>query len=662
MAEKINYDILRKNLQTIRSAGGGQSAVDDYLAELGIDPKDISGMVPQARDAATLGNYARQIFGQGMALGLGDEIVGAMRGVVDAATSDKTFGKAISEGIDEERKEVKAFEQQYPERSLGLQLGGGLLTGGAGAARVGAMKAGQTIGPKIAQALKVGVPMGGAGGLGFSEGGLTPEGKFSPEGALSRGIGLGLGLGTGGALSAAVPLGTAAVGKYIAAPIARMMPGGAERQAKGLFREAAKEDELTSAAARKALDDMPPEAVVADVGGESMRDMARWAGSKFGGKASTKMLRERQEAQGWRVTDTLDELETRSLDDFLENTANLRRVQANKDYGKVYSREMPLNKDLKELLQNKKFQDIYEDAKELAKIDGIDLPDPFTVTEKGVKVFAKPDVRTLDYIKQQLDDEVNSLYRQGHSQKASKLKNLRDKLKDTMDDEIPEYKVARSNYAGYAAAEEASELGQKFIRSPRTRKPNWDKMGDHEKEAFRVGVVDELRFKVMTSPDGADVIKKIFGNKLARERLKSVFEPDDFATLEKRMLQEKAMFETHGKFGGSQTAVREMDVETAGKTAGVLSDVMKATLGDFGGAASLVGRVKARAGAPPEAVAKHLSTYLLNPDPMARAKALEILKVAPRLRQGGRLIPGALPGGLSGYAPNINPWTPRGRR
>ena len=92
MAEKINYDILRKNLQTIRSAGGGQSAVDDYLAELGIDPKDISGMVPQARDAATLGNYARQIFGQGMALGLGDEIVGAMRGVVDAATSDKTFG------------------------------------------------------------------------------------------------------------------------------------------------------------------------------------------------------------------------------------------------------------------------------------------------------------------------------------------------------------------------------------------------------------------------------------------------------------------------------------------------------------------------------------------------------------------------------------------
>jgi len=661
MAEKINYDILRKNLQTIRSAGGGQSAVDDYLAELGIDPKDISGMVPQARDAATLGNYARQIFGQGMALGLGDEIVGAMRGIVDAATSDKTFGKAISEGIDEERKEVKAFEQQYPERSLGLQLGGGLLTGGAGAARVGAMKAGQTIGPKIAQALKVGVPMGGAGGLGFSEGGLTPEGKFSPEGALSRGIGLGLGLGTGGALSAAVPLGTAAVGKYIAAPIARMMPGGAERQAKGLFREAAKEDELTSAAARKALDDMPPEAVVADVGGESMRDMARWAGSKFGGKASTKMLRERQEAQGWRVTDTLDELETRSLDDFLENTANLRRTQANKDYGVVYSREVPVTPELAELMENPVFQEMYRKAGRLAKYDNVKLP-KLVKTEEGITTYAKPTVRSLDYMKQALDDKVNKLYRGGSGQEASKAKALRDNLRDVMDDAIPEYKVARSNYAGYAAAEEAADLGKKFIQSPRTRTPNWNKMGDHEKEAFRVGVVDELRFKVMTSPDGADVIKKIFGNKLARERLKSVFEPDDFATLEKRMLQEKAMFETHGKFGGSQTAVREMDVGTAGKTAGVMSDVLRATAGDLGGAASLVGRVKARAGAPPEAVAKHLSSYLLNPDPMARAKALEILKVAPRLRQGGRLIPGALPGGLSGYAPNINPWTPRGRR
>ena len=661
MAEKINYDILRKNLQTIRSAGGGQSAVDDYLAELGIDPKDISGMVPQARDAATLGNYARQIFGQGMALGLGDEIVGAMRGVVDAATSDKTFGKAISEGIDEERKELKAFEQQYPYKTLGLQLGGGLLTGGAGAARVGVMKAGQTIGPKIAQALKVGVPMGGAGGVGFSEGGLTPEGKFSLEGALNRGVGLGLGMGTGGALSAAVPLGTAAVGKYIAAPIARMMPGGAERQAKGLFREAAKEDELTSAAARKALDDMPPEAVVADVGGESMRDMARWAGSKFGGKASTKMLRERQESQGWRVTDTLDELETRSLDDFLENTANLRRTQANRDYGAVYSKDVPVTPELIEILENPMFQAMYRKAETLAKYDKVKLP-KLVIKEEGVTTYAQPSVRNLDYMKQALDDKVNKLYRSGSGQEASKAKALRDNLRDVMDDAIPEYKVARSNYAGYAAAEEAAELGKKFILSPRTRKPNWNKMGDHEKEAFRVGVVDELRFKVMTSPDGADVIKKIFGNKLARERLKSVFEPDDFATLEKRMLQEKAMFETHGKFGGSQTAVREMDVETTGKTAGVLSDVLSASQGNPMAAASLVGRVKARAGAPPEAVAKHLSRYLLNPDPMARAKALEILKVAPRLRQGGRLIPGALPGGLSGYAPNINPWTPRGRR
>ena len=650
MAEKINYDILRKNLQTIRSAGGGQSAINDYLAELGIDPKDISGMVPQARDAATLGNYARQIFGQGLFLGLGDEMVGAMRGVVDAATSDKPYGKAISEGIDEERKEIKAFEQQYPKTALGLQLGGGLLTGGVGAARVGAMKAGQTIGQKIAQGLKVGVPLGATGGLGYSEGGLVP-----------RAIGTGIGAATGGVLGAGIPIATTAAGKYIAAPIARMMPGGAERQAKGLFREAAKEDELTFAAARKALDDMPPEAVVADVGGESMRDMARWAGSKFGGKASTKMLRERQEAQGWRVTDTLDELETRSLDDFLENTANLRRTQANKDYGVVYSKEVPVTPELAEILENPMFQAMYRKAETLAKYDKVKLP-KLVITEEGVTTYAQPSVRHLDYMKQALDDKVNKLYRSGSGQEATKAKALRDNLRDVMDDAVPEYKVARSNYAGYAAAEDAAELGKKFILSPRTRKPNWNKMGDHEKEAFRVGVVDELRFKVMTSGDAADVIKKIFGNKLARERLKSVFDPDDFATLEKRMLQEKAMFETHGKFGGSQTAVREMDVETAGKTAGVLSDVLRATAGDLRGAASLVGRVKARAGAPPEAVAKHLSGYLLNPDPMARARALDILKVAPLLRSRGRLIPGALPGGLSGYAPNINPLTPRGNR
>jgi len=610
---------------------------------------------PAGADPDTFANNLRQLLGQGLALGFGDEIEGAVRGAYESVTTDAPIKQAMGRSIDLIREQNRAFEKEFPLRSLGLQVAGGALTGGLGAARAGALRT-AGIGRKALTGAKIGGVTGAAAGAGFGEGGPVER---IPGAAVGGTAGLGLG--------AVAPLVGPGLAKA-AAPIGRILPGGAKRQAKGWLRTAAREDELTGEAAEGALRDMPPEAVLADVGGESMRDLARWSGTKFGGKKAAQMLKERQEGQGYRVSEAIDErLSKTALVDFLEDVGRKRQRDAQKQYGSVYDTEVPLTDELKNLLENKRFQKFYAKAKALAEYDGIDLPDPFTKTEAGA-IFARPSMRTLDYIKQAMDDRVGALYKAGHGTEAGKAKALRNRLRDHLDEVVPEYKDARSVYAGHSAAMDAAELGDRFIMSPKkisTRQLN--DMGAHEREAFRVGVADALRYKVMSAPDAADVTKRIFGNKLARKRLESVFEtPEDFAKFRLSIENEVKMFETQARVRlGSRTAPMLEDVKTFEKPAALVGDVLHAARGTPLGFTQALGGLLSRVKAPPEAVAKHLTGMLLSPDPAAKIAAIKIMQGGQSFpRRAGSLLSGAAgrygaPGasGLLGATP-YNPFMP----
>jgi len=634
---------IRKNLNILDEKGASIADINSYLKMENITSdwvKENIGM-DVISDSDTFLNNLRLV-GQGASLGLADEIVGAGRGVYDSLTSDIPMKKAIDQGIDAERKNIKQFRGQYPKRAFALEMGGGLATGGLGAARVGALKAGQTLGRKMINSSKVGIPLGAASGAGYSEGG------FDEEGLKSRGLGSSIGATTGLAFGTAIPLVTK-IGTGIAKSVGRLLPKGAEYQAKGWMRNAAEQDGLTADAAKKAMDKMPEEAMIADVGGEEIKGLARNAATRFGGKEAAERLGQRQDAQGYRIAGSVDKnLSDTPLEDFIEETTKQRRLTANKNYAEVYSKEMPLNEGMKNLLQNKQFQKVYEKARGLAEYEGVNLPDAFQATGKGA-VFAKPDVRTLDYMKQALDDQINRLYRKGANTEAGKAKELRNNLRDLMDEAIPEYKKARSVYAGYAAAEEAAEVGRKFITSPTKVSPKvLNKMGEHEKEALKIGVADALRNKILSTQDGADVVKKIFGNKLARQRLEQIWgDKNKFANFEQTMKNEAKMHDTYSRINvGSRTGLISKDDETFKKAADGIGDAMNVFSGN---PIPLLSQFIDKAKPPPEAVAKHLSRYLLNPNPQARAEALRIISNAPRLRQAGRLPSAALPSGLGIY-------------
>jgi hypothetical protein len=631
-ARNISINDLRIDMEKLRKLA--PSLIPEYLQTLKIDPSWLGGRALK-EDFTTAANVARTGL-EGLSLGVSDEIIGTGRGLYKAATTDTPIGQAIDRGIDEERRQIKGFAKQNPIAAPLINLGGGLGTGVIGVGKTALMKAGVPLLKKMGEAAKVSVPMGAVAGTGYSEGG------FTPEGLIKRGTGGAVGAGAGLGFSVGLPLG-GALGRGALS----LIPGTAKHKAKTMMREAKQGDELDIEAARKQLAGMPEDAVVADVGGEGLKDLAGWAGREFGGKHAVKLMKKRQDEQGWRVADTLDTLEGQDLESFLKSVGTLRSAQAKRNYGKVYATKIELTPEIKELLRNEKFKEVYKEASDLALWGGIKLPRPF-VEKDGKLIFSKPTAETLDVVKQALDDKISRLYREGSNKAGDAAGEMRTKLINAMEKQIPGYKAARSAYAGSSAAMDAAELGRKFISTPRSRRHGsvWDELGEHEKEAFRVGVVDELKFQVLSAPDGADVARKIFGNKIMRERLKTIFGDDDFNMLKNKMEQEISMVQTQARFQGSPTGGRRQDADAIAKgVIGTAADMAKGNMS--------IDKISDLF-APNPAVAKHLSNWLLSSNPVLRNQALKIMSKPPRVSQGASMVGKVLPPALSAVAPNLS--------
>ena len=130
---------------------------------------------------------ARQAIGQGTLLGFGDEALGALRGVFkpgyDELGRPLATRDAINAAIDDERRINREYEERNPYKSLALQMGGGLLTGGVGAGRAGAFKAGEKLGTRMLRGSKAGAGVGTIAGIGMGEGNVLTK-----EGAMARAL------------------------------------------------------------------------------------------------------------------------------------------------------------------------------------------------------------------------------------------------------------------------------------------------------------------------------------------------------------------------------------------------------------------------------------------------------------------------------------------
>lgn len=572
---------------TIDVDGVGKVEVDEKFLDLSKDDQQtfLQKIVSQNRinnqkksdtnDDVTLGNVARAV-GQGLSLGFGDEIEAGLRtGFGFLGDYDKT--------VKDVRDDIKEFRDANAPLALGLEIGGGLLTGGLGAGRV----ASSALGRKILE--KAGTT--GFGGLvGAGEGAIAGAG--SAEGDLGdTALGALGGATLGGAFGATLPsvinLGGKALnrGAYaVGLKSDDAIQKGADEKVLQAFNRA----KLTPEDVQKSLDDaLVPDTMIADVGGEATRRLSRASANVSGEGAdiATKALDERQLGLGDQIADDVGSIlgGNKSSVEALEEIADRQKLNANNDYDKAFNldgKPVTVNSDkLKGFANLPAFDEAFDQARNLAKLDGFSFPDKINDFSKQANFSLKE----LHYIKMGVD-EVLGLAKRGNSKTSigkglqRGLNKKRAEFIKIIDDASPKvngessYKIARNKFAGDAKMAEAVEEGEKFFKyKPEELDRIISKMSASEKEAFRIGVADALRAKVENTRDLADAGKKIFGNKRQRNQLKATF-PDakSFEMFEKRMIERANQTITRARTGanqGSRTAPLMDDINDLGQDA-----------------------------------------------------------------------------------------------
>lgn len=140
-------------------------------------------------------------FVQGVTFGMGDELRGAVQGGI-AAAQGGDFGSAYGQVVDESRNALSHERKVNPWGSVAAEVAGAIPTGMAAGGQLAGR--GATLGMRALTSGAVGAGQGAAYGFGASEGDMAERAK-----------GAGVGAAFGGAVGAAVPLASNAIGQAI---------------------------------------------------------------------------------------------------------------------------------------------------------------------------------------------------------------------------------------------------------------------------------------------------------------------------------------------------------------------------------------------------------------------------------------------------------------
>jgi ElaB/YqjD/DUF883 family membrane-anchored ribosome-binding protein len=224
----------------------------------------------------------------------------------------------------------------------------------------------------------------------------------------------------------------------------------------------------------------------------------------------------------------------------------------------------PIDPDMVEIYKDPRFR------KALAK----------TRTELNLK-SSPTSTESLHKARQMLDEKINTLIKQESGTSASSYTELRSKITNFLHKVSPSIKTADNIFSGAKALENAQLRGLTFNRlRPEEVKRLYKDFSDSEKNAFKIGVKENLMKVVGETTDNVSEARKIFAKPDTRKKLKILFGDDDpgYNRFAKGMLDEIRVFETKARIlGGSKTDINVSDEANVLKKIG--SGAVSATLG-----------------------------------------------------------------------------------
>lgn len=386
--------------------------------------------------------------------------------------------------------------------------------------------------------------------------------------------------------------------------------------------------------------------MIGDVGGEPTKALARSAAniSPEARETLTEATRDRFLTQTNRTAKDIEGFFPGSVD-YTETIDALHRA-AKKANSPAYKRAYEqgssgiFNEELYNLMQAPAVQDAMKGVTKRAKNQEVygeprgKVVDPFAFNKDG-QLIAKEGMKATeanlaywDIVKQNLDDEVSSLYRAGRNGEAGDLSTLRNSLRDTLDDLVPSYKNARGTAKKFFGAENAFEAGINFNQATGNRQVSelfdaWKGFSAPEKELFARGYTSNLLQKVSKSKDGTSIVNQSFMGTSPADRAKNLMAlgKDRANALEARLRVEQMMDAMRPAVGGGSTTARQIAEYGLASGAG-------AGLGSFQDAASpgaIAGiMLKAGKGRIDSKVAEEVAKILTSRDPKLLKKLTDM--------------------------------------
>lgn len=557
-------------------------------------PRQYSQDNPFAGDAGPkprrFGLGALRPLTQGATLSWGDEIASGIRALAEGVVpGGPTMGEAYRASMDIEKEGLDKYRSAHPKTALGLELGGGLVSGLAATAATGGL-GGAALTPTLTRAIATGAGIGAMEGAGSASGGLGQR-------TLGAGKGAALGAATTGALGGA------------AKGVRKLLPIGPRKDLTKLAQAAADDETSLTAIANAGRTSTKP-LIAADLGGENLRGLTRALRTQPGPARNeiTEMVHERAGGAEERIINDLLEttgLKTRTnvvrtADDIIaERAANAAPL-----YEAAHSVAVKDDR-IRKFLKIPQFKDAYNRFARIAAVEGEDLPPWEKLVEEGGAI----PVRALDMLKRGMDDVIDSGLRGGSMGKAE-ARALRGKLNemlDVVDENVPEFMQARAYYKGESELLEALETGRtlfkkhpdeiaKVLKDP--------KLTAGEKDLMRRGMFESLMDRIENIGTGSDIARRVGDKTMDLKRLRLLFEDDAaFDEFRKRLGDEARMHGTKNFLtAGSQTADKLAELADDGDKLEQLMGIAGVAFGSPTAAAtvglrslSALGRERARA-------------------------------------------------------------------
>lgn len=647
-------------------SGGGAGPPPGFVPEA-----EVAAVAPEQEGPAVespgLFKGTTQSMLQGFTFGIAEE-VGAAGTATGAALKNWVAGKPANwvreyeRAVAGERASLKAFEKEHPVAAVGGEVLGGVASvPGLGAKFIAKGASG---GARLLRSAPVGAGTGGVYGAGRTSGGLEERAK-----------GAALGAGTGAVAGPVFQVGAAGVAKVIMFA-ARAIPNSATAQAATKVGQALWRDNITVAQAKAKLRKLGAEGILADIA-ENTRNLAG-AAARVPGKTrdvAQRFLNQRQKRQHQRIIEaTRKSLGVKG--GYFKQTTDLmdaRQTAAGPLYEAAYKAnpammtpeisrilETPAGRKALRVAATK----IRNDRGLLGKTD----PEMTTAAREAAALGQMKPVkggvtkglklRTLDYVKKALDDQITVLTKAGRRDDARIIRNLKNDLLREMDaadvtrtmqtktwagtprgaDKPGAYQQARRTYAGHSESLEALEKGRNFIKGDVevTAREIAD-MTDADRAFFREGVNQKVTDMVKRKKVGADKVADLLEVPAMREKLESTFgSRRAYMQWQREMLAERKMNLTLQQLRGSQTAER---LETASDfNSALIRDLAWGAKGNVFAQMRLYGHLAGSLKGPPrEAVAEAIAPMFSND----RAEQQAFLALVKRLEP----VAGAVSGG-----------------